>query len=284
VKRTVLVAGATGYLGRYVVAEAVRAGWHVRAIVREPARANLDERAEVVTAQVTDPATLGGVADDVDVVFSSVGITRQNDGLTYDDVDFGANLHLLDRAVQAGCTRFVYVSVLNPQHALHTDLVAAKERFVDRLRASPIESVVIRPTGFFSDMREFLQMAAAGRAWVIGDGTARLNPIHGEDLARVCVDALDGPTGDVPVGGPDVLTQLDIAALAFAAVGRRPRITRVPLWLVDAALWLVGRVHRRWWNIGSFMASAGRHDMVAPPTGRHHLGEWYRSQWAAGGG
>ena len=275
-KLRVLIAGSTGYLGRHVVAAAVRRGHSVAAIARTASKLE-DFRSEidVIEAQVTDVGSLRGVCDGVDVVFSSLGITRQTDKVTYEDVDYQANLNLLREAERAGVRRFVFVSVLHPEYTLHTDMVRAKERFVETLRASPIESVVVRPTGFFSDMGEFQDMARRGRCWVFGDGTAKLNPIHGADLAEVCVDALVGDESEVQVGGPDILTQREIAALAFQGLGKPARVSGLPLWLVDALLWLIKPFHRRWWNIGSFMSGAGRHDMVGPAHGEHHLADWF---------
>ena len=44
-------------------------------------------------------------------VFSSVGITRQKDGLTFKDVDYQGNRNLLEVAKHAGVKKFIYVSV-----------------------------------------------------------------------------------------------------------------------------------------------------------------------------
>ena len=77
--KRVLVAGSTGYLGRFVVKECAARGWFVRALARSPEKLDhvRDGLDEVVAGQVTRPETLTGVCDDIDVVFSSVGITRQ---------------------------------------------------------------------------------------------------------------------------------------------------------------------------------------------------------------
>lgn len=74
----VLVAGSTGYLGRFVAKECTARGYVVRALDRSPeklddVREGLDE---VVAGQVTCPQTLTGACDDIDVVFSSVGVTQ----------------------------------------------------------------------------------------------------------------------------------------------------------------------------------------------------------------
>jgi uncharacterized protein YbjT (DUF2867 family) len=55
-------------------------------------------------------------------------------------------------------------------------LVAAKQAFADRLDAAPITSTIVAPSGFFSDMADFLNMAKSGRVWLFGTGRLRLNP------------------------------------------------------------------------------------------------------------
>jgi hypothetical protein len=46
-------------------------------------------------------------------------------------------------------------------------------------------------------MDEFYHMAVKGRIYLFGDGSYKSNPIHGEDLAQVCVDAINGCAGYV---------------------------------------------------------------------------------------
>ena len=83
--KRILVAGATGYLGGFVAQELEARGHFVRALARSPEKLDhlRDSLNEVVQAQVTRPETLEHVCDGIDVVFSSIGITRQKDGLTF---------------------------------------------------------------------------------------------------------------------------------------------------------------------------------------------------------
>jgi uncharacterized protein YbjT (DUF2867 family) len=169
---TVFVAGATGYLGRHIVRQYMSRGWHVRALVRnaETARASGLNATTFVEAEATRPDTLIKTMEGVDLVISALGITRQRDGLTYRDVDFQANLNLLDEALRAGVARFAYVHVLNAEQMAQVPLAAAKQAFADELKAAPIESTIIAPSGFFSDMSDFLNMARRGRVWLFGSG------------------------------------------------------------------------------------------------------------------
>ena len=83
--KKVLVTGSTGYLGRYVIKELKKQGCWVRALARNVKKIeDLNEYIdEVFEAEVTKTETLNGICDGVDYVISSIGITRQKDGLKY---------------------------------------------------------------------------------------------------------------------------------------------------------------------------------------------------------
>ena len=141
--KKVLVAGATGYLGKYVVQEFNKRGFGVRVLARNEKKlaqigpfgepAVMDCIDEVFIGEVTRPDTLAGLCDDIDIVFSSVGLTRQKDGLSFEDVDFQGNKNILDQALRAGVKQFIYVSVLNAHLMEHLAIVKAHEDFVRAL-------------------------------------------------------------------------------------------------------------------------------------------------------
>lgn len=277
--KRILVAGATGYLGGFVAREFKARGWFVRALARTPEKLDrlTDSVDEIVQGQVTRPETLERVCDGMDVVFSSVGITRQKDGLTFRDVDYQGNLNLLEAALRAGVGKFIYVSVFNGPQLLHLDIVRAHEEFVERLEASGIDYVVVRPTGYFSDMGELLEMARKGRVYLIGDGRNRVNPIHGADLAVSCVDAVELCYAEVDVGGPQIMTWTEMAELAFEACRRPSRITRIPGWLMGLVVRVVRLFNRHQGELMAFFATMATSEVVAPPVGSHTLGDHYHS-------
>ena len=274
----VLVAGATGYLGEYVAQELKARGHFVRALARSPEklegiRGCLDEAVE---AEVTQPETLAQVCNGINVVFSSVGITRQKDGMTFRDVDYQGNKNLLEAAIRAGVKKFVYVSVLNGPNLRHLDIVRAHEDFVDELRASGIEYAVLRPTGFFSDMGEMLEMARRGRVWLIGSGKRRVNPIHGADLAVACADAVEGLQGEIEVGGPETMTWQRVAGFAFDALGKPAKVTSIPEWLMWWMVRLVRLFNRHQGELLAFFTTMATSDVVAPSTGTHTIEDHFR--------
>ncbi|NIN61870.1 MAG: NAD(P)H-binding protein, partial [Gammaproteobacteria bacterium] len=225
--KKVLVAGATGYLGQYVVKEFKKQGYWVRGLTRSADRLeNLKSYVdETFIGEVTDPNSLAGVCEGIDIVFSSIGITKQKDNLTYMDVDYQGNKNLLEEAKKEGVSKFIYISVFNAEKMRHLKGIQAKLEFTEALKKSGLDYLVVNPNGFFSDMLEYLKMAQQGRGYVFGSGEYRINPIHGEDLAEVCVNAVDGGEKEINVGGPDVLTHNEILAIAFESLGKPVKIS-----------------------------------------------------------
>ncbi|NVO28903.1 SDR family oxidoreductase [Donghicola sp. C2-DW-16] len=274
--KTVFVAGATGYLGRHLCRAYRERGWRVHALVRSKSRPDLPLADLHIQAEATRPETLRGVMAGADLVISALGITRQRDGLTYRDVDYQANLNLLQEALHVGVPHFAYVHVLNAGRMPEVPLVAAKSAFVRALQGAAIRSTVIAPSGYFSDMGDFFAMAEAGRIWLFGDGQLRINPIHGADLALACAEAIDAGRDWIDIGGPDILSHTELAQTAFAALRQPARITRLPDWLRRAALAVVPHVTPS--HISGptqFFLTAMGQDMVGEPHGTRHLSDHF---------
>jgi uncharacterized protein YbjT (DUF2867 family) len=205
-----------------------------------------------------------------------VGITKQKDGLTFDDVDYRGNRNLLEAAKRAGVQKFVYVSVFGGPRLRHLAIVDAHERFVEELSASGLSYAILRPTGFFSDMGAYFEMAKRGRVYLLGPGEHRINPIHGADLAVACVDAVDSSEQEIDVGGPEILEVRQIARLALEAQGKPVAVTSVPVWLAWWAVRLMRLVSRHRAELLAFIITMATTEVVAPATGRRTLRAHYR--------
>ena len=277
----VLVAGATGYLGRYVVAELHSRGYLVRAVVRDRDRArregpwgspSLDGLVdEWALGNVTDPRFTRDLAADVEHIVSTLGVTRQKaDPWQIDNL---ANLAILDSALKHAGS-FTYINALGGDRC-PARLTRAKSAFAQTLSVAEINSQIINPPAYFSDMTEVLAMARRGLVAVFRP-EARINPIHGADLAAYVVDRMEeGRTGTWDVGGPDVLSWRELAHLAFDAVGKRSHVLTVPAWALPPALRLTGLFSPRLADTAQFMAWNMTRDCVAPTTGTHHLADFY---------
>ena len=270
----ILLAGATGYLGSYIAKAMLKQQMDFTAIARTPQTLlNMGlPNSHIISAQLTQKENLKGICEGYDAVISTVGITRQKDGLTYMDVDYQANKNLLDEAIRSGVKKFVYVSVLRGEALTHLQICAAKERFVKELKASGLEYSIIRPSGFFSDMTEFYNMAQKGRIYLLGNGQIKVNPIHGSDLAQVCINALFEQRKEIEVGGPEVLTHQAIAETAFMSLGRKIKITYIPDWVRRVLLRIAALfLSKAQFGPIEFFLNVMTLDMAAPTYGKHTI-------------
>jgi uncharacterized protein YbjT (DUF2867 family) len=274
----ILLAGATGYLGGYLLKVLIEQQNQVVAIVRNPDKLiNTNENyLEIKQAEVTKPETLRDICKGIDAVISTVGITRQKDGLTYMDVDYQANINLLEEAKKAGVKHFVYVSAINGNKYRNLKIFEAKEKFVDALKASGLNYTIVRPNGFFSDMKDFLQMAKSGCIYLFGSGYQKFNPIHGKDLATFIADNLEEANKELTIGGPDVLSLNEISELALNALNKPIKIIHLPDWMRKLTIWSL-RTFTSVKTYGplEFFLTLMAEDTIAPTYGTHRLEDFY---------
>ena len=281
--KNVVVAGATGYLGRHVVRALHRGEHRVRALSRRSSGLT-DIRHlcdEVFIGEATDPGSIKGLCDGADVVFSSLGTRSLKRSPTIWDVDYQANKNVLDEARSAGVEHFVFVAGINGAETRNfSPQIEARERIVDDLVSWGPAWTIVRPTGFFNDMAELFRMAEKGSVWLTGDGTTRINPIHGEDLANECRRAIEDSSlrgKSLSVGGPDIFSFDEAAALALETVGKRGKIRHTPAWTVRVAGRAVGSLNTNLGSLLQLISLMGEQDFVGEQVGEHHLVDFYRN-------
>jgi len=287
VKR-VLVAGATGYLGKFAVRAFKEQGYYVRVLTRSEERLHepgpftapaltKGDYDDIFVGEVSKPETLVGMLDDIDLVFSCVGISRQRDGLTFEQVDYQCNKNLIDLCQSSTVKRFVYVSMQGAENIMQLAITQAHEKVVVELKESGLEYRIVRPCGYFSDMGALYDMAKSGHSFLVGAGTNLMNPIHGRDLAQVCVETAQGDELEVEAGGPEVMTQREAAALAFEVVGKPAKIHVIPMWLARGVVKFIRLLSDQFGDLAEFIVTAGEIDGVGPKRGTTTLRSYFEA-------
>lgn len=158
-------------------------------------------------------------------------------------------------------------------------MVAAKEAFAERLRCAPIASTIISPSGFFSDMAEFLGFAKKGKVWLFGDGSKRINPIDGADLATAIADTVERNEPRADIGGPDTYSYRELAETAHRSLGQPVRIGYLPDWIRRLLIWALPKMtpERIHGPVTFFLLASGI-DMVGEPQGERQLDDFFREQ------
>lgn len=231
----VVLAGAFGKLGSDILRALVRDGHDVLAVdmvLRE--LDGIEGSYEKKQVDVTKPEQLKGLCDGADAVITTVGLTRTSAEVTNYDIDYQGNLNLLNEAKRAGVKKFAYVSVLKADKAPKVPMLHAKYLLEEALKASGIDYVIFRPTGYFYDIAKvFKPMIEKGEVTLLGKKPVSANVIDTTDLADFMLLHLDDRNKTYDIGGTETYTYEEIARMFFAAAGKEPVIKHAPPFLFD---------------------------------------------------
>lgn len=303
----VVLAGATGTIGRATLHALVRHGHAVTCLVR-PGRAGalrwpdgvavrevpLDD-AEVIRAR--------GFGDEpCDAVISCMA-SRTGEPRDAWAVDHRASLALLQAAQRAGASRFVLLSAICVQKP-RLAFQHAKLAFEQALRDSGLTWSIVRPTAYFKSLSGQVERVRRGRPYVMfGDGTrTACKPIGNADLGEYLAGCVTDPARwnrVLVVGGPGpAITPREQGELLFRLAGRPPQFSRVPVWVLDAIITVLSglgavvpplEAKAELARIGRYYATesmlawdpvAGRYDADATPSfGTETLAAHYERLW-----
>jgi nucleoside-diphosphate-sugar epimerase len=154
--------------------------------------------------------------------------------------------------------------------AVAARLIEAEDRFVAWAKSRDIEWVILRPTLIYglgrdkniSEIARFIRRFSFFS--VLGRAQGLRQPIHAEDVAAACISALQATSAAnraYNISGGETLTYRAMVERVFAALGRRPRLLTVPLWvfrLAVSALRCLPR-YRQW---SAAMAERMNRDLV----------------------
>ena len=235
---SILVAGATGFVGKHIALALQGKTGRVRALVRggaaNPKASELVIAGiKIATGDLTEPPTLANACAGIDTVICTATTmpTGVDDGLRR--VDHDGVLALIDAAERAGVKKFVYTSYSGN---IETDcpLRTAKRDCEARLRQSAMDVVILRPT-YFMEMWLGPHLGfdpLHGTARIYGDGQGKVSYISALDVADMAVAAAVKPTGKettLEMGGPEALSQLDAVRIFERTLGTTCRLEFVPL-------------------------------------------------------
>jgi uncharacterized protein YbjT (DUF2867 family) len=201
---TILVTGATGMVGRHVVAELVKAGHRVRALTRTPSAASFPDEVEVVGGDLMDPPSLESSLNGVESLYLfPVGRTARD---------------VVTAAKRAGVRRIVVLSGALADTDDSEDGYLAVERAVED---SGLAWTHVRPGEFAANWLDLAPAIKGGRVVRRPYGAAVTQPTHEADIAAVAATVLveDGHTGRIyTLAGPEALTTVEQVSAIGAAI------------------------------------------------------------------
>jgi uncharacterized protein YbjT (DUF2867 family) len=233
---TILVAGATGFLGSEICRQLLEKNIKVKGLVRTTSDANkvahLKELGvETIEGDLKDKASLEEALHGVSAVISTVSssLSRQ-EGDSIQTVDDDGQINLVDAAVNSGVKQLIYVSFCELGEC---PLQTAKRNVEKHLAESGLTYTILRPTYF---MEVWLSPALGfdypnAKATIYGEGNKKISWIAIKDVASLAVAALDNPAARnkiIEMGGPQALSPLEVVNIFETAKGTNFALQFVP--------------------------------------------------------
>ena len=216
---TILVTGATGAVGRQVIQQLVDRGADVRALVRDPAKADLPAGVAIVQGDLLD-------VDSLRAAFSGVSTLFLLNAVVADE--FSQALIALNVAKQAGVERVVYLSVIHSDLYVNVPHFAGKfgvERMIEQMGFS---ATILRPAYFMSNDHTIKDVVLGYGVYPMPVGGKGLAMIDVRDIGEIAAielvrreqSASPLPLTRINLVGPETLTGEHVAAIWSDVLGR----------------------------------------------------------------
>ena len=253
----ILVAGGSGFIGRYLCTRLADRGNDVTALSRDPDPGVLPADVETATGDVTAYDSVAGHVEGQDAVVNLVALSPlfepEGGNRRHDEVHRGGTENCVRAAEEHGVDRFVQLSALGADPDGDTHYIRAKGRAEQVVRDADLEWVIVRPSVVFGEGGEFVSFTKRLKGMFApglplyplpgGGRETRFQPVWVEDVAGMVAEATveDGHAGETyELGGPAVLTLREVTEMVYESEGTSVRIVGLPMGLAGVGLKTLG--------------------------------------------
>jgi uncharacterized protein YbjT (DUF2867 family) len=249
----VAVTGANGFVGRHLVAQLLQRGHDVRALISERPGAEKDlpesggGQLDVRRADVREPESLRGAFDGIEAVVHTVAVPTERKQ-KFAEVNVAGVAHVVAEARRAGVGRIVHMGALRADPDSPYPYLRSKGQGEALVTGSGIPHVVLQPSLLFGKGDDFFPRLAFSLMFPVvpvpGDGKARFQPIHVDDIAQALVNAVERReiSGVHEIGGAEPVTYDEMLAETMRATGKRRPTLHVPVPLMKPPAVVMGLV------------------------------------------
>jgi nucleoside-diphosphate-sugar epimerase len=246
-----LVTGAFSYSGARIAQQLLDAERSVRTLTFHPDRSHpLAGQVQALPYTFDDPVTLARSLEGVTTLYNTYWVRFDHGRTTFANAIANSRA-LFHAAARAGVQHVVHISIANPSLESPLPYYRGKALVERALAEVGVPYSIVRPTLVFGGERDVL---VNNIAWILrrmpifavpGDGSYPVQPVHVDDLARICVQSA-GAEADVIVdaAGPETMSFAELVHAIRRTVGARAPIVHVPPVLMSAASVVLGALVR----------------------------------------
>ncbi|WP_425148126.1 complex I NDUFA9 subunit family protein [Deinococcus sp.] len=243
----ILVTGASGFVGRSVVAELLRRGHTVVAASREGGAVGAATGLKMDVTDLGSVQRAFGTLPDLGAVVHLVGIIAQKGAQTFERVHVEATRHVLSSTPRRA--RYLHMSALGADPASPSGYSRSKGEAESLVRASGLDFTIFRPSLIFGPGDDFFGRVLRQLVSLppvvpqIGDGKFPFRPVSALDVATAFAQALELPASvgqTYALTGPQEYTFRELLELELGALDKRKPIVPVPIALMNLAVPIMG--------------------------------------------
>jgi uncharacterized protein YbjT (DUF2867 family) len=243
----ILITGATGYIGRHLVARLVAQGERPRCLVRDINRAKRilhTDKVELVKGATTSLTSLDAAVQGVDTIVHAAFLTadrKQSVDNEYEKTNVQGTANLINAAKKAGVKRIIEISGLGTKPDKPGSYMQGRYLAEKMLKESGLAWTIIQPSVLFGKNAPFIKGLAdlirtAPVVPLIGGGKIMFQPIWVEDVVAVIIKVLQDPTGATnrtyTIGGPAYYSFSQIIDILLKTMHKQRIKAPAPLSLV----------------------------------------------------
>jgi NADH dehydrogenase len=253
----ILITGGTGFIGEHVAHACLEKDHEVVLLTSRVQRYKsalpkslqgtnaVCVSGDVRRIKTIEPAMEGCDAVIISHQFKGFPLERPQDGQTFMEVDARGTENIVKTARKHGVKKLIYLSGA-AVHESESEKVPIKAKLMaeEWVRESGIDYTILRvsivygPGDHYFDAFWLSQLKERGMTMVIGDGSAKANPVHVEDLAIAVETCLQHPNAENQLfyaGGPDVVSVRETLDLLMNITRLKGRVIYLPNPLLFAA-------------------------------------------------
>ncbi len=249
----VFVTGATGFIGREIVAHLVQSGHQVWALCRNPADLDI-EGVQKVQGDILHPNLWENHLRETEACVHCIGILREfpHRGMTFEALHYQATLGLVRACGKVGVQRYIHLSANGVEKTPTTEYMRSKAKSEQAVRSSSLQWTILRPSvvyGGSPSRPSFVQLlkkhlALAPAFPYFGKGDYRMAPVSTWEIAESVRRCLEDPQTVQKIfhlGGEEVYTYKALLHLLVESGQHRTRLFPLPAWLMGTAASLLGQ-------------------------------------------
>ena len=234
---TVVIFGASGFVGRYIVAILAKEYWKIKVFVRKPDQAKhltlIGELGQVTIYQgnVSNKNSVDKIIYGANTVINLVGILEENNKQNFSSVHIGGSTNIAESCLKHKINSLIHISALGLYDGMHSKYAKSKLEAEQNIKKIFQKAIILRPSVIFGPednfTNKFARMASISPFIpLINNGLTKFQPVYVKDVAKAVSAVINnnfhlGKTYNL--GGPEIISFKEIIDFVLLKI-RKKRI------------------------------------------------------------